>query len=235
MSFLREPAERLLEAAARARRVAPAGLTEGASALVVVAPHPDDETLGAGALLHDAARLGLPCRVICLTDGARSHPRSRHDLRAIRAAELEAAVADLAPGAGLHQLRHPDCGLPAPEPLAAEVAPLLPKGALVLCTWAGDPHGDHQAASAALRLAAAERPDLRLLEYPIWGRFDAAARPPALLSLDASAEALAAKRRALARHVSQMTRLIEDDPEGFVMEPAHQDHFLTHPELFLAP
>lgn len=32
-----------------------------------------------------------------------------------------------------------------------------------------------------------------------------------------------------------MTPLIDDDPEGFVMEPWRQEHFLTHPEIVIAP
>ena len=40
---------------------------------------------------------------------------------------------------------------------------------------------------------------------------------------------------ALACHRSQMTPLIDDDPEGFVMEPWRQEHFLTHPEIVIAP
>ena len=44
-----------------------------------------------------------------------------------------------------------------------------------------------------------------------------------------------AKGRAIAAHRSQMTRLIPDDPDGFVMDPATQAHFRDGDELFLLP
>src|SRR3954464_5174677 len=37
--------------------------------ILVLAPHPDDEVLGAGGVLREAARRGLPLRVVFLTNG----------------------------------------------------------------------------------------------------------------------------------------------------------------------
>jgi hypothetical protein len=54
-------------------------------------------------------------------------------------------------------------------------------------------------------------------------------------AIAASPAAREAKRRALACHRSQMTRLIDDDPEGFVMSDQQQAHFLQTPEIVLAP
>ena len=39
---------------------------------VVLAPHPDDETLGCGGTLIRKARAGAPLKVVLMTDGARS-------------------------------------------------------------------------------------------------------------------------------------------------------------------
>lgn len=197
--------------------------------LVVLAPHPDDETLGCGALLFDAASQDVPCSVICVTDGSRSHPNSRiwssDRLAQQRRGELEAAVAVL--GVTMHWLGHRDCQVQ----MDADISHLIPENALLLATWEGDPHVDHQ--SVALLARRISRPDVALAFYPIWGRFTdrtAKARPVA-----ASGAALAAKRRALACHRSQMTHLIDDDPEGFVMEAWRQEHFLEHPEIIIAP
>jgi LmbE family N-acetylglucosaminyl deacetylase len=81
--------------------------------LVVVAPHPDDETLGCGALLHEAAQSGTRCRVICMTDGSASHRNSktwnRERLARARKSEFEAAVALLAPEAETIWLGYRDC------------------------------------------------------------------------------------------------------------------------------
>lgn len=106
----------------------------------MVAPHPDDETLGAGCLLHEAARLGARCAVICLTDGGASHPGSRlwppERMARAREAELRAAVAALAPGAAVAALGLPDGGLPEggaeAEAAAARIAAAIPEGALVV-------------------------------------------------------------------------------------------------------
>ncbi len=201
----------------------------GGRPLVVLAPHPDDETLGCGALLFDAARQGVACSVICVTDGSRSHPRSRgwpaERLAALRRSELEDAVAIL--GATLHWLGQPDCQARADT----DIAHLIPPDAFLLATWQDDPHVDHGAVATLARRMA--RADVALGFYPIWGRFtDRTARARTIL---ASPEARQAKRRALSCHRSQMTRLIDDDPEGFVMETWRQEHFLEHPEIVIAP
>src|SRR5436305_1509420 len=43
-------------------------LAEG-DRILVLAPHPDDEVLGAGGVLREAVRRGLPTRVVFLTNG----------------------------------------------------------------------------------------------------------------------------------------------------------------------
>ena len=52
--------------------------------LVVVAAHPDDESLGAGGLIATAHDAGISIYVVLLTAGEASHPESpsrrRHDL-----------------------------------------------------------------------------------------------------------------------------------------------------------
>ncbi|MFC0201209.1 PIG-L deacetylase family protein [Paracoccus rhizosphaerae] len=217
-------------------RVDAAGLLDGRQALVVLAPHPDDETLGCGALLAEAAALGVDCRVICVTDGHRSHPGSvlwpKPRLVAQRRKELADAMARLGP-IEVHHLGFPDCAAPDGGPVVAQVSALVPQGALFLSTWSGDPHVDHQSCARLADTLARSRPDLRHLAYPIWGRL----RPD--LPFPATGFRLCADRpekaAALACHESQMTGLIPDDPDGFTMEPELQRLFLTEPEVFLAP
>jgi LmbE family N-acetylglucosaminyl deacetylase len=230
----------LLAAAARAPRRTTREVLAQRRSLAVVAPHPDDETLGCGALVHDAASAGVSCVVVCLTDGSASHRRSPswppERIAATRRRELASALDALAAGIDLVWLGWPDCGLPPATDVEARdrVSAALPQGALVVAAWGGDPHVDHQDGARLLACVARHRPDLRFLWYPIWGRFANAPGVPTVTVLDASPGARRAKRRALACHATQMTRLIDDDPEGFVMDPATQEHFLTHPEIFVA-
>ncbi|WP_188782244.1 PIG-L family deacetylase, partial [Sinomonas atrocyanea] len=87
----------------------------GLRALIVLAAHPDDETLGAGGLIAHAARAGAAVHVIVATDGEASHPDSptltRARLAEVRRREVGAAVAALAPSATFRRLGLPDGAL----------------------------------------------------------------------------------------------------------------------------
>ena len=76
--------------------------------LIVVAAHPDDESLGAGGLIAQAAACGVSVTVVVATAGEASHPLSPTvrpgALAVVRRGEVAAAVGALAPGAGLRQL-----------------------------------------------------------------------------------------------------------------------------------
>nr|WP_244638814.1 bifunctional PIG-L family deacetylase/class I SAM-dependent methyltransferase [Frigoribacterium sp. CFBP 13729] len=67
--------------------------------VVVLAAHPDDETLGAGSLIAQLVRHGRAVTVVVVTDGAASHPRSTStpagSLRELRLAEARAALDEL--------------------------------------------------------------------------------------------------------------------------------------------
>ncbi len=210
-------------------------ITGGGPALIL-APHPDDESLGCGGLIAQACRLGREVTVAVVTDGTGSHPRSRlyppRRLRALRESEARAAVAAL----GLRQERllflglrdtaspHPGVDEPAFSEAADQVTELADRlGArVILATWEHDPHGDHVSAHR-LAEAAAKATGSRLLSYPVWGwtlpgDHGLPDVRPTGYRLDIHAE-LPAKRRAIAAHVSQTTDLIPDDPDGFVMSP----------------
>ncbi len=66
---------------------------------LVIAPHPDDETLGCGAMIARRRAVGLPVHVIVVTDGSASHPNhptlTGPILRAARRDEARAALAIL--------------------------------------------------------------------------------------------------------------------------------------------
>lgn len=65
---------------------------------LVLAPHPDDETLGAGALIGHAATTDRLAGITYLTDGTGSHPEGTPGLAIARRAEARRAVRHLAGG-----------------------------------------------------------------------------------------------------------------------------------------
>lgn len=177
----RLPLLRLLRFALRIRSRA---LTLAPGPLLVIAPHPDDETFGCGGLILLRRRAGLPVSILILTDGSASHPDHPRlapgALSALRQDEAREAAARLgvAP-ADLAFLDLPDGRLPRLESevresavarLAAQLDQLRP--ATVLITHRRDGSSEHEAAfplfAEALGRVTA-RP--RVLEYPVWAAF----------------------------------------------------------------
>lgn len=140
--------------------------------LLVLAAHPDDETLAVGGSVAAAHRSGLPVRVVVATAGEASHPGARawtpSLLAPVRAAEVEAAVAVLAPGAPVEHLGLPDGGLAGVEDALADlVAERSRPGTLVLAPWTADGHPDHDALGRAAAAGAA-RTGAAVAHYPLW-------------------------------------------------------------------
>ncbi|MGL5944196.1 MAG: PIG-L deacetylase family protein [Waterburya sp.] len=107
----------------------------------------------------------------------------------------------------------------------------------IFLPWRGDPHRDHRA-SWQLINAAIKKLEIspRLLEYPIWtwerqqtsDLFDSAKTWQLNIS-----GVLDLKKQAIAQYRSQISDLIDDDPEGFRLTPEVLKHF-THPwEIYL--
>lgn len=230
-------------------RAAPAPISietlTGGGDVLVLAPHPDDESLGCGLAIAAACRAGARVTVVALTDGSLSHPNSARYpgplLGALRLAELEEAVAILTAGTGrVVPLFYRDQHAPRTEAeitraalyLAALVDDLSPKA--LWTTWEGDPHCDHQSAARIAARLAVLRPRLKLFSFPVWGRFTDPAFPPPVPPYRFEAPSLRPlKERAVLAHRSQMTGLIDDDPDGFVMAEETRRHFVESPELFL--
>lgn len=219
--------------------------------LIVVAAHPDDESLGAGGLIARCAAAGVAVTVVCATAGEASHPSSRTTPSVVlaerRRGELRAAVGTLAPGAVLVHLDLPDGRLGRHVvDLAAAVRGQIPAGATtadcwVVAPWRGDRHPDHAAAAEAAGRAAGDG-RARLLEYPIWawhwaqpGPADA---PDALTVAGWHRWPLAAgdrdrKSRAVSQYVSQVSPLSSLPGDEAVLAPAFLDHFTGDAEYFI--
>lgn len=152
----------------------------GCERVILLAPHPDDEILGAGGLLRRLYMRGATVDVVAVTDGEASHPGSRtlppQQLAALRRAESAAALGALGLGAAtVHRLGVGDGQVAAAEPaveaaVEAAVVDLLagtPAGTWCLSTWDGDGHPDHEAVGRVASTVS-RRYELRLLMYPIW-------------------------------------------------------------------
>ena len=189
----------------------------GGRRLVIIAPHPDDETLGCGSLIATAVRRGLSVAIITLTDGDASHPSSLRwpptALGRLRSGEQRRALARL--GAGRSTVRRFgwDDGRVAEDGTARRLGRELValRAGVVLVTSDADHHPDHQAA-ARLAHTATRRLSLPLVNYAVWSRIDAS---PRRSSVDSSR-----KRWAMAAHRSQVAGYIADDPAGFRLSPA---------------
>ena len=219
----------------------------GTGGIVVVAPHPDDESLGCGGLVAEAASRGRNVRVVVVSDGCGSHAGSRlfppAALRALREGETLAAAARLGvPAERVTFLGLPDAGVPASGPEAERAAVAIAeiaregRAGAVFVTWRHDPHCDHAAASAIVDLCRPDLPGVRVLSYPVWGWTlppgHEVARPRAFYRL-AVARHEAAKRAAIAEHRSQTTDLVADAPGGFRLERAMIDRLCGPYERFL--
>lgn len=217
-------------------------------AVLVLAPHPDDEALGCGALLAACWDAGRAAHVACLTDGAASHPGSiawpTARLSALRRLELETAVTRLGgvPARDVTWLGHPDAGLhrvagPGAD-LARDVARLVDRlGAATLFAPSPlDPHCDHEAAAAAALRVRALRPGLRVQFYPVWSRWTGggtAPRPEGSRRRRFAPPDLALRKSAaIEAHASQAGRVVTDDPGGFAMPAGFARMFTEGAEVF---
>jgi LmbE family N-acetylglucosaminyl deacetylase len=216
--------------------------------VVILSPHPDDESLGTGGLIALARRHLQDVTVISLTDGSGSHPNSRayprDQLVHTRRSELAQAarILGLAPDRivelGLRDTKAPKSG-PEFARSAERVGHIVAaSGADTLfVTWEHDPHCDHEAAACLAKEIRRCHPGLKLWAYPVWGWHIPADQPvsapvPAGIRL-AIDEVLPQKRAAIAAHVSQLTNLIEDDPDGFRFTETQLAPFLRQFEHYI--
>ncbi|WP_395942876.1 PIG-L deacetylase family protein [Brevundimonas sp.] len=184
---------------------------------LVIAPHADDETLGAAALIRTTAREHRLAGVAFLTDGAGSHPhkdaRSRARLIAQRQSEARTALRRLAGDRGGAPvfLGWPDAEPAAPgeprfEAAARRLAWFCRQRMVdaIAVTALNEPHCDH-AAAAKLARAVVQRAIRRvhLFEYVVWG----AAPQAAQLRLSTPMLKGGARAHALSAHRSQRTPL----------------------------
>src|ERR1700757_119645 len=82
---------------------------------LVLAPHPDDETLGAGGLIARLCRAAVPVTIVAITDGEGAYADTPH-LGAVRVLEQNEALRRLGvPERRIRRLRLPDRNVSAYE------------------------------------------------------------------------------------------------------------------------
>lgn len=156
---------------------------------LVVAPHPDDETIGCGATIAAKRAAGTDVAVAIVTDGR--HGQVSAEIPALRLARLRAeesraacallgVAADRVAFLGFEELTLWRCLDDVAEAIAALIEHHQPDEVLVTC--AADWHDDHQAVNLAVRLAALRCGFAgRLAAYPVWFWADGPWRTPPYL------------------------------------------------------
>jgi LmbE family N-acetylglucosaminyl deacetylase len=215
---------------------------------VVIAPHPDDESLACGGLIAEACRQGLRGQVVVVSDGAGSHPNSKayppERLTDLREMEARQAGAEL----GLRPeemvfLRLPDRFVPYEGGEAERAINVIAdcvkesEAGSLFVSWRHDPHCDHEASYRIAREVQRRIGNVKLFEYVVWGHTLPQSteadpiRGGFRISIDP--EAMERKRRAIAAHRSQVTTLIDDDPGGFLFSQIDLARFDRPYEFFL--
>lgn len=205
----------------------------GVRRALVVAPHPDDEAIGAWGVIRALRRRGCRVRIVVAADGAASHPNSpawpSRRLVAERRRETRRVMHAVGVQAGdIAFLGLPDGGLSALHGRRARAmtrAMAASRTDLILLPAAEDDHPDHRAVAAAA--ARARTPGARRFAYLVWSR--GAPRGP----LHGFPVRPPAKRAAIARYRTQMGA-IRDDPGGFAIAPHELGAFSRPVEYFRA-
>lgn len=215
---------------------------------MIVAPHPDDESLGCGGAIALICAFGLEVSILTLSDGTLSHPNSlkfpAEKLRALREAELIKAAKILGvKRENIAFFRYRDRSVPNNE--FAEFSAAIDRcrehldknqPQTIFVPWRRDPHPDHRAAFQLI--SAAKSPAQRLIEYPIW-LYELAGTGDAPLASEVRAFRLditsvsEIKQQAIRAHASQVTDLIDDDPNGFRLSENVLANFAAPFEIYL--
>jgi LmbE family N-acetylglucosaminyl deacetylase len=219
----------------------------GDRTIFIIAPHPDDESMGCGGLLAWAATHGRRVEILFLTDGEASHPGSAVvpaiQLGKIRMREAIDAATHLGVSSGSLDFMHlPDGSLPGmsehtfstiTEQLRLVIRKLAP--CVVCVTASTDPHGDHQMAHRLAVAATSGLENCRLLSYPVWSWVlpaGADVAEPRGFRVDIG-PAREKKLGAIAAHASQHGRVVPDSPTAFVLPKLLLDRIDRGYEVYL--
>jgi LmbE family N-acetylglucosaminyl deacetylase len=136
--------------------------------LLVVAPHPDDEIMGAGGLIHTWAGMGRSVTVLSVTDGEAALP-ARANLNLIRRDELKEALRKLsATHVSVVRLGLPDGRVAEfQNKLRSAILSLIEPAMTLIAPYERDGHPDHDIVGSVCCDIARSR-EIPLARYPIW-------------------------------------------------------------------
>ncbi len=179
------------------------------SRVLVIAPHPDDESLGCGGTIAMLAAAGVDVDISFVTRGERgtetnSTPdaNAAQKLAATRSAEAVAAAQILGARQSIF-LSGRDGEVAQQADLQKELVELLLHGGYqrVFVCWHGDRHPDHRATFCWFQRALAKCPAVESVWlYEVWSPLE----PNTLVPIDGTIEK---KRAAIAEHRSQLAVL----------------------------
>ena len=202
---------------------------------LVLAPHPDDETLGAGGLLATLADDGVQAWVAYLTSGEASHhrapqwPASR--IARVRRAESRLALQKLGQATRRPIFLGWRDGMPPPAESAtfrrsrADLLELCKRHDIrnIATTWRGEGHCDHRAAyDLANAVTSRGRGRTTLFEYLVWGWADPSLVEKVRTLHVATPETAGYAERcraAIACHRTQVSPLIRGARDAFRLAP----------------
>ncbi len=213
---------------------------------IILAPHPDDEVIGCGALIAASARAGRAPVIVYVTDGSGSHPNSRMFPRPalIALRQQEARLASRVLGVAstrVHFLGVRDTAAPQYGPELTAAAQTIIEtirhypNPVVFAPWINDPHGDHQSVSKKATLVCRILM-ARHLSYLVWG-WTLPEEQPIEGEIAGWRYPVGRERqrksRALHAYRSQTSNLIDDDPAAFHLDGKTLKRMLSDDEAFL--
>lgn len=181
---------------------------------LVLAPHPDDETLGAGALIAHCAASDRLGGIIFLTDGTGSHPEGTPRIAMIRRKEAYHAISRMNAAAALTiwmgwRDAHPfgiDSKAFARD--ADRLAAIIRGQRIdaIAVTDDSESHCDHVAAFRLAEAASSRaRRAVALFAYHVWSE-----APRCVRRIATPAMPIGKRRHALLAHRSQMSPILGD-------------------------
>lgn len=180
-----------------------------ANPVVVVSPHPDDETLSVGGFIAFQQFRGIDVTIAAVTDGENAYP-DNPKLGELRRAEQEQALACLGVAKEkICRFELPDSSVESRDAeLLERLSHLVSKHTHLVAPWKGDFHADHQACGRAAEEVARLRGAM-LTSYFFWTWHFGDAEVLSDLNLrrfPLDNGWLRAKSRALVEHRSQLIR-----------------------------